>query len=130
MLRGGVLTAPLKHQSPVPKSGAEQEREVAIVKVEVLTQDIAEGERRSRTGCSIALAVKRATGEPYVSVNTKFISVAASLCDGSNIGGLKFTDYPTPPEVERFIRTFDAHETGAPFGFLLADPSDALAQRA
>ncbi len=77
-----------------------------MVKVDVTEEDITRGVRGSCTACPVALALRRATGTNWASVDDSVMESAHS-----------FNRAETPPEVVKFIYLFDAQGRVEPFSF-------------
>jgi hypothetical protein len=75
------------------------------VRIDVTADDIRRGRRDDALACPVALALDRATGEPW-GVDPK-IMIEATY--GRMAG--------TPPEVASFVCDFDAGREVAPFSF-------------
>ena len=88
---------------------------MAQITVKVTKADIRKGKPRDSHFCPVALALKRATGRPWVASITWLYpgSVEEALPNRGDRMRL------TPPEVTHFMREFDEGNKCAPFSFTL-----------
>lgn len=97
------------------------------MKIEVTAEDIQNGTPNEMGCCPIALAVRRATGKPYVSVGAKNVEIGTFTQyteNGTKLGGGPENRLDLPNEATLFILDFDSGVTVQPFAFDLLLPSE------
>ena len=85
------------------------------MRVNVTQKDIDEGVRRSSCECPIALALKRVTQAPYITVGHSYARWGAAMRDP----GVKYGWFPST--ASQFVADFDNDGVGKPFSFELEE---------